>query len=66
MRPHLFCTRAYYQFDLNKTISKNAIAFINSLPNDNFLEWSKLKAIADDNINVTQKLKFVLEIIVGK
>ena len=25
----------------------------NSLQNDNFLDWSKLKAFADDKINVT-------------
>ena len=32
----------------------------NSLPNDKFLDWSKLKALADDKINVAEKLKFVL------
>ena len=40
-----------------------------SLPNDKILDWSKLKAYADDKINVTEKLKFVLgsvENIVGK
>ena len=31
-----------------------------SLPNDKFLNWFKLKTFADDKINVTQKLKFVL------
>ena len=42
---------------------------VNSLPSDNILNQSKFKAFADDNINVTQKLKFVLEKtenIVGK
>ena len=42
---------------------------INSLPNDKFSDWSKLKGFADDKINVTEKLKFVLgkiENIVGK
>ena len=42
---------------------------INSLPNDKFLDWSKLKAFADDKINVIENLKFVLgwvENIVGK
>ena len=34
--------------------------FLNSLPNDNFLDWSKLKAFADDKTNVTEKMKFVL------
>ena len=41
----------------------------NSLPDDRILDWSKLKAFADDNINVTKKLKFVvgrIENIVGK
>ena len=33
----------------------------NSLPNDKILEWSILKAFADDKINVTEKLKYVLE-----
>ena len=27
-------------------------------PNDNILDWSKLKAFQDDKINVNQKLKF--------
>ena len=37
--------------------------------NNKILDWSKLKAFADDEINLTEKLKFVLErveIIVGK
>ena len=41
----------------------------NPLPNDKFLNWSKLKAFADYKINVNQKLKFDLgriENIVGK
>ena len=33
----------------------------NSLPNNKILDWSKLKAIADDKIDVTEKFKFVLE-----
>ena len=39
------------------------------LPNDKFLDWSKLKELADDKINVTEKLNFVSgreENIVGK
>ena len=39
------------------------------LPNDKVKDWSKLKAFADDSINVTERLKFVLgrvENIVGK
>ena len=45
------------------------LASINSFPNDKILDWSKLKAFADDKINVTEKLKFLLqrvENIVGK
>ena len=40
-----------------------------SLPNDKISDCSKLKAFADDKINVTEKLKFVLRKvnnIVGK
>ena len=33
---------------------------IKPLPNDKTLDWSKMKAFADDKINVTEKLKFVL------
>ena len=33
----------------------------NSLPKDKILDWSKLKAFTDDKINVTEKLKFLLE-----
>ena len=28
-------------------------------PNDKILDWSKLKAFTDDEINVSEKLKFV-------
>ena len=40
-----------------------------SLPNDKILDGSKLKAFADDKINVNKKIKFALgriESIVGK
>ena len=33
---------------------------VDSLPSDKILHWSKLKAVADDKRNVTQKLKFLL------
>ena len=42
---------------------------VNSLPNDRFLDWFKLRAFADNELNLTEKLKFVLgrvENIVGK
>ena len=32
----------------------------NSLPNNILLDWSKLKDLADDKRNVTEKLHFVL------
>ena len=32
---------------------------INSVPNDRFLDWSKLKADADNKSDVAEKLKFV-------
>ena len=34
-----------------------------TLPNDKILNWFKLKAFADDKINVTQILKFVLKMV---
>ena len=40
-----------------------------TLPNDTFFDWSKLKAFADNKINVAKKQKFFLgwvENIVGK
>ena len=42
---------------------------INSLPNDKILAWFKLKAFVENNIYVTEKLKFALgwvENIMGK
>ena len=48
---------------------KKKSSHINSLPNDKSLDWSKLKAFADDKIKVTEKLKILLERvenIVGK
>ena len=50
-----------FNLDRSKNFSSgNGFICINSLPDDKILDWSKLKAIADDKINVTQKLKFVL------
>ena len=34
-------------------------SFINPLPNNKILDWLNLKAIADDKINVIEKLKCV-------
>ena len=42
---------------------------VNSLPNNKFLDWSKLKAFADNKINLTSTQNFFLglvENIVGK
>ena len=35
------------------------------LPNDKMLEWSRLKPFADNKINVTEKLNFLLGRIVN-
>ena len=35
--------------------------FVNSLPKKEILDWSRLKAFADDKINMAEKLNFVLE-----
>ena len=46
-----------------------SVRIVNSLSNDKVLDWSKLKAFADDKINVNVKLKLGLErveSIVGK
>ena len=48
---------------------ENTLELFKSLPNDKILDWSKLKAFADEKINVTKQLKFGkgrVENIVGK
>ena len=48
---------------------QDKLAQFNSLPNNKIVDWSNLKASADDKIYVTEKSKFVLgrvEDIVGK
>ena len=52
-------------------VSRGVIVWewVNSLPYDKNMDWSKLKAFADDKLNATEKSKFVLgcvENIVGK
>ena len=37
----------------------SAKSCLNSFPINKILDWSKLKALADAKINVTEKLKFV-------
>ena len=56
------------QSDIEPAISRIQY-LLNSLPNDKMLVQSKLKAFADDNLNVYQILKYALgraEGIVGK
>ena len=38
-------------------------SFFNSSPYDKVLDLSKLQALAEDNLNVNKKIKFVLEMI---
>ena len=45
-------------------VRRNMALVFNSLPNDKILNWSKLKAIADDKINAT--VFWWIENIVGK
>ena len=62
----LLVTKGLFLFPFS--FSKSELYF-NSSPNEKILDWSKFKAFADDKIDVTQKLKFVLEMvenIVGK
>ena len=50
-------------------MNKCDLTLFNSLPSDKILDWSKLKAFADDKLNVNEKLNFGLgrvESIVGK
>ena len=57
--PHCF-PKIHLEHSITQSCRKSLT--LNSLPNDIFLRWSKLKAFADDTINVTQihVLKFVL------
>ena len=55
-------------YDLFHLFPLGPLSF-NSLPNDKFLNWSILKAFADDKVILAQKLKLLLGIvenIVGK
>ena len=39
----------------NGTCKKHDLWYrVNSLPNEKFLDWSKLKVLADDKFNVTE------------
>ena len=43
-----------------KHLQMKNLMFLNFLPNDKMLDWSKLKAFAEDKINVNERLKFGL------
>ena len=48
---------------------RGIMGLIYSLPNNKIVDWSNLRAFADDKIYVTEKMKFVLgrvENILGK
>ena len=56
---------AYYNVLYLKLVTN----IVNSLPNDKIFDISKMKAFADNKINVIEKIKFVLgrgENIVGR
>ena len=56
-------------FSISKAVSFRVVTCFNSLPSDTILDWSKLKAFADDKINVTEKVNLFwgrVENIVGK
>ena len=42
------------------------LSLFNSLPSDKFLDWYKLKALADDKMNVTYKQKLFLFVRKGE
>ena len=76
----LLCLLPSYRLWLKQPSNSNKLLFllvkvqlfysaVNSLRNNNILDWSKFKAFADNKINVTYKLKFVserIENILGK
>ena len=63
------CNKQFLRFSQYLPPYMVLIFHFNSLPNDKIVDWSNLKASADDKIYVTEKLKFVLgrvEYIMGK
>ena len=65
-----FATMYTYDLYSDIFILLSSLERFNSLPHDKILDWSKLKALADDKINVVQKLKkkvnWRVENILGK
>ena len=50
-------------------MAKHGSSFINSLPNDKILNWSKMNAFADNKIKLAKMMIFVfdwIENIIGK
>ena len=45
---------------------RQRVHWFNSLPNNQLLDWFKLKAFADNKIYITEKLKFVLRKVENK
>ena len=45
---------------LTRLLLSGKVLNFNPLSNDKFLDWFELKELADNKINVTEKLKFVL------
>ena len=48
----------YYGYLLESSLQE-FVGKLNSLLNDKILDWSKMKALADNKINVAEKLEFV-------
>ena len=68
-RPSFFCD-VFNSGLLQIMKSYLQVMMINPIPNNNFSDWSKLKAFADDKINTTYKQFFfggrgLVENIVG-
>ena len=64
----MFCHENHIKINLLLAYAFTWPSF-NSLPNNKILDMSKFKALPEDKINVTEKLKFVLglvENIMGK
>ena len=60
---------AYFHCDETENVKNRDIRFINFLPNDKILGWSKLKVFADDKIRLAKMMIFAVdrvENIVGK
>ena len=50
-----------YRVPICSSADTLSLCKVHSVPNDKILDWSKLKAFADDKLNEIEKLEFVLE-----